>query len=278
MEDQPHSLNNRSSLVLSFEFSVFVFQFEACATLVWAMGIYCSFTEFFVMTNPHPPVVAVVDPANPNGTAMLAPMNPMSGLAIADGFHMAGTINQADVVAIVRQEAEEKLTEQKSVLDRQLHDLEGKVEGIETILKKIVQQIVSKANLKHARAAARALEQITGIKYEAVATLERRDDEKQVAIVNIQINKPNTSYGNIIEHETAIPYTDVMIEHLRTLKCLRREIGKVQGELMAIKKLFGNLPALERKAHSELVKNTLSQTAAGQALLARLKTLKTPIA
>jgi len=236
-----------------------------------------------MMSTPSTVVTTVVDPANPNGTAILAPSHltgHMPGLALASGLHLTDTISKGDVVAIVRQEAEESLTDQKFELDKRLRGLEEQVGGVEALIEKIVQRVISKADLKHARAAAKALGQFTGAKYEAVATLKHRDDEKQIVIVDVNINKLDVRdyEKEVVEHEATIPYTNEMIDHLKTIKGLRSSIAKLQAELLEVKKNLANLPALERKAHAELARATLAKTGEGQELLARLRNIRRPIA
>jgi hypothetical protein len=210
-------------------------------------------------------------------TTVLAPSATLAGattLAIG-GLNVADTINKADIVAVVRQEAEEQLLASRSELERELRGLETKASGFEVELTKMANKIVADANLQTAKDAAKALAKFTGLKYETSITLTSRDDDKQVVNATISVFRAGetSSYAKT-NHDTKIDYTNEMASVVKELKVVRRDISKAQIQLVSIKKDLANLPALERKAHAELAKHTLNKTADGQKLLEQLRNIR----
>jgi hypothetical protein len=212
-----------------------------------------------------------------NETTVLAPSATLAGattLAIG-GLNVADTINKADIVAVVRQEAEEQLLSSRSELERELRGLETKASGFEVELTKMANKLVADENIQAAKDAAKSLAKFTGLKYETSITLTSRDDDKQVVNATISVFRAGeiSSY-NKTNRDTKIDYTNEMAGVVKELKAVRRDISKVQMQLVSIKKDIANLPALERKAHAELAKHTLSKTADGQKLLDQLRNIR----
>jgi hypothetical protein len=212
-----------------------------------------------------------------NETTVLAPSATLAGattLAIG-GLNVADTINKADIVAVVRQEAEEQLLANRSALERQLRELETRASGFEVDLTKMANKIVADENIQAAKDAAKAMAKFTGHKYETAIALSSRDDDKQVVSATISVFRAGeTASYNKTNHDTKIDYTNEMAAVVKELKSLRRDISKLQIQLVAIKKDIANLPALERKAHAELAKHTLNKTTDGQKLLAQLRNIR----
>ena len=214
---------------------------------------------------------ALVTATQTAGTGIALPGS--SGLSVMD------QITKADIVAIVRNEAEERLATDQQDANRRLHALQRQIPDLEAQIDKIAKDAVANADLKDAKVAALALSKAFGIKVNAEAELARRDDDKKKFFLKVTVSKETgASYErDIAEKEISIPYTDQVIDLVKEIKHLQKDIQAVQIELVAIKQRYAALPALERKAHAELAKATLTTSDAGQALLQRLRGIKSPV-
>jgi hypothetical protein len=214
----------------------------------------------------------------------LVPVAPQPGSSL--GFPSTGTglavidqINKADIVAIVRNEAEEALLAQQNDVSRRLSALSQKIAVLQGRIDESAQAAIGKVDTTAAERAADALKAF-GLKCEIKVELAGRDDEHRRFNLTINLNRTDAESYNqeIVTREVTVAYSSADLEALKEIKTLQKNVIEVQAELLALKRDLGNLPALERKAHATLARHVLNQSAEGQKLLAKLRPVKPVVA
>ena len=217
-------------------------------------------------------------PTPTNGLATI-PQTPVNGLGFpagTTGLAVIDQINKADIVAIVRNEAEERYITQQNDANKRLANLHTKMGILTARIDEAGQAAIKEVETDMIDEAGRALAAAFNIKTKTEVTLEGRDDEHKRFRLTITLTKIGAaSYDSTVgSQEVAVPYSKAILDTLKEMRELQKSIAGVQGELILIKREIANLPALERKAHATLASHVLNQSAEGQALLARLRPIR----
>jgi len=135
--------------------------------------------------------------------------------------------------------------------------------------------------MKAATRAAKALTEAGFGKYKTSIECTTADAKEQQYTLELKVVDPDhgrgRSYSYKPTHELTLtkPFTAEAKKLLRETKALRKKIQGLQSQIVEVRKMLADLPALERKARATMAEHALRSSGAdGQQLIEQMTNLK----
>jgi hypothetical protein len=190
-------------------------------------------------------------------------------------INVASDLDKADIVAIAAVKFEEQLEAAKGRLNRRLADVNARIAEGEKSLKKACEELVRAHDISDEQKIAKSLKDAGFGSFEAAASLETIDENRQQVTLRVTINAKGSSprgsyYDHTLQKEDKVAFSPEAKEVLKGLRANRQAVAEVNKQLAEVHKKLASIPALERKARARLAENALAGSEEGRKILEQL--------
>jgi len=166
-----------------------------------------------------------------------------------------------DVTDMIRTEARDMITEQRSAVQSAISQLQKRRNGVLASMAEAGKVLTRKMkNDPQVHALATAMREFSNEEFTVELTDEECDNETLYVKATVGIKKEKSYYGSttVIEREVKAPYTGEMLKMIDEIKEIDRDLTVEQEKLAECNKCLQDLPVLVDRAKAVITRSVIS--------------------